>query len=98
MPYIPPPNRAVLDTSIASIVNTLKKECNEETIEGSLNYTITSILNAMKLNSPTWRYKYINRVVGVLDCIKLEFYRRLAANYEDSAKETNGDLSIYDWI
>lgn len=70
----------------------------EDNIEGLMNYTVTNLLDAMKVNSDHWRYKHINRVVGVLDCIKMEFYRRLAANYEDSAKETNGDLSIYEWL
>jgi hypothetical protein len=42
-----------------------------------------------------WRYKWINRAVGVLDCLKFEFYRRLAAPYEDKAVARNGDLPCY---
>jgi len=30
--------------------------------------------------------------VGVLECAKMELYRRVAAPYEDKKKEENGDV------
>jgi hypothetical protein len=38
------------------------------------------------------RYYHINKAVGVLECIKMEFYRRVAAPYEDTKIEQNGDV------
>ena len=38
------------------------------------------------------RYFYLNRAMGVLECIKQEFYRRVAAPYEDIKIVENGDV------
>ena len=37
-------------------------------------------------------YTNINEVIGVLECAKLELYRRVAAPYEDEKIEQNGDV------
>jgi hypothetical protein len=37
-------------------------------------------------------YKSINDVIGVLECVKQEFYRRIAVPYEDKKIEQNGDI------
>jgi len=37
----------------------------------------------------------LGRALGVLQCVMLEFYRRLAAPYEDTAIERNGDIPFY---
>lgn len=38
------------------------------------------------------RYQQINDILGALEGCKLEFYRRVAAPYEDKKKEENGDV------
>lgn len=60
---------------------------------GELNYLITEML--ISYIGPEARYQKINDVIGVLECAKLEFYRRLAAPYEDFKEEENGDLEGY---
>ena len=58
---------------------------------GELNYLITNIVaDYLKFNGLC--YATINDVIGVLECAKLEFYRRLAAPYEDEKKRENGDV------
>lgn len=37
-------------------------------------------------------YQAYNDVIGVLECLKLEVYRRLVAPYEDEKCEQNGDV------
>ena len=56
--------------------------------DGELNYVITKI---MKEVYPL-RYYHINKAIGVLECIKQEFYRRVAAPYEDQKMKENGDV------
>ena len=34
----------------------------------------------------------INELVGVLECAKIELYRRIAAPYEDDKSRINGDV------
>lgn len=58
---------------------------------GDLNFAITKMCLAFLEQTGT-RYSSINAIVGVLECAKLEFYRRLAAPYEDVKKATNGDV------
>lgn len=60
-------------------------------VPGILNYQITRIVNSY-INREGTNYHTINEVIGVLECAKLELYRRIAAPYEDKKKEENGDV------
>jgi len=97
MPYIKQDDRQKLDHYINTLVSVIGERFDDDEKEGVLNYTITSIIEgiARKDNKTNWRYRLINRAIGVLECVKLEFYRRLAGPYEDKAIETNGDISLY---
>ena len=60
---------------------------------GELNYSITTIAQAY-IHTHGLSYKNINDVLGALEGAKLEFYRRIAAPYEDEKMKENGD--VYD--
>lgn len=57
---------------------------------GELSYVIMRIL--LTYMGDTLTETKINEVVGVLERIKLEFYRRLCAPFEEIKKEENGDI------
>ena len=57
---------------------------------GELNYVITMLCKATLGKHP--HYSDFNQVIGVLECAKLELYRRLAAPYEDLKVQENGDV------
>lgn len=104
MPYIDQKLRLKLNGPINELVAALD-EMREDDIEGCLNYTITSLLDTLPLRrkqkygerrTTKWRYKYINRAIGVLQCVMLEFYRRLAAPYEEGAIAKHSDIHVYD--
>lgn len=59
---------------------------------GELNYAITRLVDEYLVRRGGIRYAHLNEVVGVLECAKLELYRRLAAPYEDGKIETAGDV------
>jgi hypothetical protein len=61
--------------------------------EGNLNFAITALVNAY-LNQHGLNYKNINAVIGVLECCKLEAYRRIAQPYEDKKIRENGDAYL----
>ncbi len=65
-------------------------------IEGELNYCITKMVNKYIQNTGGVSYQRINEVIGVLECAKLELYRRVAAPYEDKKMVENGD--VYDCL
>lgn len=82
MPYIPVERRRAL----------LMSGADPET-SGELNYLITqSLMHYMQMRSVS--YAVINEVLGALEGAKLEFYRRIAAPYENAKLAENGD--IYD--
>lgn len=62
---------------------------------GQLNFAITKLID-MYLSMTNVSYTSINAAIGVLECAKLELYRRIAAPYEDIKLAENGD--VYDCI
>lgn len=61
--------------------------------EGEMNYAITQLLE--KYRRGVYAYSKFNELIGLLDCIKLEYYRRMVASYEDTKQKENGD--VYSW-
>jgi len=59
---------------------------------GELNYLITRMLDDYIQRKGGVRYAQLNEVVGVLECVKMELYRRVAAPYEDKKCEEAGDV------
>jgi hypothetical protein len=57
---------------------------------GELNYEITQLLN--RYVGPAQSYAKYNEVIGVLECAKMEFYRRAVAPYENLKCKENGDV------
>lgn len=58
---------------------------------GDLNYEFTlKIKKYIEVNGLS--YQTINDIVGALEGAKLEFYRRVAAPYEDTKIKENGDV------
>jgi|TARA_R110000823_G_scaffold193516_1_gene325032 hypothetical protein len=58
---------------------------------GTLNFYITQVLDDyLRINGLT--YTNINATIGVLECAKLELYRRVAVPYEDTKCRDNGDV------
>ena len=88
MPYITKADRLALDT--CCLLDKFLERFNQDTPvnEGEINYVITKLL----LSTKPKRYADYNKLVGVLECCKLEFYRRAVAVYEDDKIKENGDV------
>lgn len=96
MPYIKQEQRPDIDKKVQSLVNEVVFQAGlenpAETLPGILNYTITKLLDkTLSTKFGKLRYFQIAMVAGVLSNVESEFYRRLAAPYEDQAMNTNGD-------
>lgn len=87
MPYIRTTNRAKYDTILKKLTEILKALPPEE-VDGELNYVITKLLKEVY----PLRYFHINKAIGVLECAKLEYYRRVATPYEDMKIKESGDV------
>jgi hypothetical protein len=87
LPYIKASNRNKYEKILKNLVEILKALPPEE-IDGELNYVVTKILKEVY----PLRYFHINKAIGVLECIKLEYYRRVAAPYENLKIKETGDV------
>ena len=76
MPYVDADTRRTLDAGAPA------------ESAGALNYVITRLLDDYLDPQGGVRYARINEVVGVLECAKMELYRRIAAPYEDTKRGT----------
>lgn len=59
---------------------------------GEANFVISSLLNDWYNLGENASYTRINEAIGVLECCKLELYRRIAVPYEDQKAHANGDV------
>lgn len=84
MPYISQDQR---DTLIDGITWSLWEEF-PRLKSGELNFLITKILLATHPKS----YEDFNRLIGVLECVKMEFYRKKITIYENEKEKINGPV------
>lgn len=82
MPYIPTHERA----GVAATGQLLTV--------GQLNYALTEMVKSY-LEQHGLSYQTINDILGALDGASKEFYRRVAAPYEDKKIKENGDVYAY---
>lgn len=61
------------------------------TTAGELNYAITRLVDEYLAREGV-AYRSLNEAVGVLECAKLELYRRIVAPYEDQKLQSAGDV------
>ena len=82
MPYIKCEERPQIDKVLG---------CLDSFNEGQLNYIITKLCQRyIKENGES--YVNYNALIGVLECAKLELYRRKTSRYEDLKILANGDV------
>ena len=87
MPYINLAARLRLDHHIADLQRELSPSIMP-LLDGELSYCITRLLIAYYTHDG---YFDLQRAIGVLECAKLEFYRRAVAPYEDGKARAKGD-------
>lgn len=83
MPYIRQTERPQIDENIDKIFIAGV---------GHLNYAITRLCHNY-IKQMGLKYARLNDVVGVLDCAKMEMYRRIVAPYENTKIVENGTVS-----
>lgn len=84
MPYIKQDDRKTIRPIADVLVDAIENE-------GELNYAIT-LMCKLYADKKGICYSTYNTIIGVLDCVKQEFYRMDVAPYEDIKIEENGPI------
>ena len=96
MPYTIQEIRKKLDPFIDDLLEELEESDPDGIqIEGVLNYSISRIVTGGIRQGRPIRYYMINRITGIYNSAKEEFYRRIGAPYETDAMNKNGDIKEY---
>lgn len=82
MPYIKKYDRPKIDAALRFL---------EPLNVGEMNYVITKLCRKFIAENGE-RYESYNALIGVLECAKLELYRRKISPYEDIKILSNGDV------
>jgi len=86
MPYIQQKIRKKYQEVLDYLNHFVKINC-----PGELNYILFKII-LQYIKSRKECYHTYNDVIGVLECIKQELYRRFVSKYEDLKIKQNGDI------
>lgn len=86
MPYISKASRQRLDKPLEVLSELIDSR-------GDLNYCITALVSS---RVGSIGYAALEQAIGVLECAKMEFYRRVGAPYEDLKRQENGDVYYAD--
>lgn len=81
MPYVPKMHR----------INLEPRSFRDPESEGELDFQITRLAQKY-LDTTEKRFADYARVIGVLESVKLELYRRVIAPYEDTKAAQHGDV------
>jgi len=78
--------KEALRPAYREIISRLPEDVSK--VDGHLNYVVTKMLKLVY--KP--RYFNYNRAVGLLECVKLEFYRVVVSPYEDEKRSETGEV------
>jgi len=99
MPYIKDEQREKLDATIDWLIELIKKNTDEKTQDGALNYTMTRLLKQLYTDGPPdeagvhpTSYYRLNRARGVIVSVDDEFVRKVVIPYETQKEFENGDV------
>jgi hypothetical protein len=84
MPYIPQERRPEFDNLLDEALHKIENH-------GELNYVISTIAWEYVLGRKL-SYTEMQHVIGTLECVKMEMYRRMLSPYEDAKIAENGDI------
>lgn len=99
MPYIAPEIRQELDPLIDALAQRLAHQAEAAGYDGAftglLNYaTLRLALGVVQRRFGPLRYWLIAALTGVFHNVAAEFYRRLAAPYEERQCQAHGDVDL----
>jgi hypothetical protein len=94
MPYVNQETRSKLSLAKIALIEGIL-DLPEQDRDGAVNYCMTEIVTRSLKPDGGWRYRDLQRALGLFYAAAHEFYRRLVAPYEDKCIAKNGDIPEY---
>jgi len=98
LPYIKQEMRKEIDGKIETLMHAIDSITIDNQLDGCLNYVFTKMLKHFYTDGidqggiPMSNYYRLNRAVGLVECVKTEFERKVVAQYEDQKEFENGSV------
>jgi hypothetical protein len=97
MPYIKTDKREIVKKQLCDLITSVVDACSGDVsaLPGVLNYCVTALIKStyrLVTNKSVLSYADHNSAIGMLECAKMEFYRRDTSPYEDEKIRENGDV------
>lgn len=109
MPYVKTEMREQVDQQLNDLIHAVDLACTDFSgpgevmdngkIDGCLNYVFTRMLKHFYTDGvdqggiPVSSYARLNRAVGLVECVKTEFERRVVGPYENQKEFENGSVN-----
>lgn len=87
MPYIKQKRRQHFDKEIAALLQKLR---SSKARAGDINYCLSRLLKELWKDDEC--YERANELLGILNAVNLELYRKCVAPYEDVKETENGRI------
>jgi hypothetical protein len=88
MPYITVDKREEISPAVMELMTKLESK-------GDYNYAISLLIHTY-IQRKGLKYEHLNDAVGILECAKQEFIRKVVSPYEDKKIKENGPVSDLD--
>jgi hypothetical protein len=97
MPYIKKETREQVDENIIALATNITRTAEEiddlfRSLPGIMNYSISQLIEYVYPVNDCG-YKEFNEVIGFLESLKMEYYRKMVAPYEDVKERQNGPIN-----
>jgi hypothetical protein len=92
MPYISKAERIRFELAITTARGALAATHH---VPGNLNYLLTRICDDYAHLKVVPSYAELAEVIETLECVKLEFYRRVMVPFEEGKRAASGDVFNY---
>jgi hypothetical protein len=91
MPYLKQEIRQKFNLDLNNIFQVIQREPHENW-GGILNFIVTWLVKRCLYNR--MKYRHAETLIGALECCKLEIYRKLLADYENSKEAEMGKFNV----
>jgi hypothetical protein len=94
-PYILPSSRPPIDEAVDHLVEVIRSQNSDGAWMGDAAYAISRLLPGLTLKFGEPRYWHMVALMGIMETVKIELFKRIASPFELERMKHNGDVSEF---